>query len=138
MDSPDVVEQQPAGGGVNKPASGTYGEKTELANLQAALPQGEPPAPGPTVQPTPRPAGGGAGPTAPAGLPAGLSAPTQRPEVPVGTPLQAPAPTDPYAGAVDERQRRLRLLEMLSQHPQASPELREWADTVMRKLIARG
>lgn len=134
--TPDVLEQVPAGGGVNKPESGTYGEKTELAALQQALPEAEPIAPQPEMQPTPGPTGGGV-PVPPAGLPRGLMAPTNRPDVPVSTPLAGPA-ADPMAGAADARERRLRYLEILSSHPDASPELREWAETVKRKLRARG
>lgn len=136
MDSPDVLEQVPAGGGMNKPESGTYGEKTELAALQAALPQAEPTAPQPDVQVTPSSTGSAPRPTAP-GLPAGLMAPTQRPDVPVSTPL-AGAPVNPLAGAADARQKRLMLLDILSRNPQASPEVQEWASILKQKLIARG
>lgn len=134
--TPDVLEQVPAGGGMNKPASGTYGEGTELAALQAELPT-QPPA-RPEMQPTP-PATTGGGVSAPAGgLPRGLMAPTNRPDVPVSTPLAPPAPTDPFAGAVDARQRRLALLSILSESPDSSEEVREWASVLRQKLIARG
>lgn len=134
-ESPDVLAQVPAGGGMNKPTSGTYGEKTELAALQQELPI-SPATPQPQVMPTP-PSAGGPKPTPPAGLPRGLLAPTSRPDVPVSTPLAGPV-TDPFAGAVDARQRRLRALDILSQHPDASPELREFASILKQKLIARG
>jgi hypothetical protein len=134
--TPDVLAQVPAGGGMNKPASGTYGEKTELAQLQAELPQAEP-AVQPDVRPSPAAPMGGPPPSAPSGLPQGLMAPSQRPDVPVSTPLAGPA-ADPMAGAVDARQRRLRMLEILCYHPQASPELREFAENLKQKLMARG
>jgi hypothetical protein len=134
-ESPDVLEQVPAGGGMNKPASGTYGEKTELAALQAELPSSGPAPARPPMSPTPP--GAGARPTASTGLPKGLMVPTQRPDVPVSTPLAGPA-ADPMAGAVDDRQRRLRLLDILSQSPEATPAVRQWAETFKQKLIARG
>jgi hypothetical protein len=140
-DRPNVIEQMPAGGGVNKPASGTYGDKVETERLKQALPQSQPagnvmPAP-PQAAPTPPSAPGmGPAPTGPPGLPAGILAPTRRPDQPVGAPLSTPV--DPFAGAVDARQRRMRLLDALSTHPDASPEVREWASVVKQKLIARG
>jgi hypothetical protein len=137
-ESPDVLAQVPAGGGVGKPASGTYGEKAELQRLEAQLPGSEPSAPVPQeTAPVPGVPSGPAVPAPPPGLPRGLTLPTRRPDVPAATPLQG-GPVDPYAGAVDARQRRLALLDMLTQHPDVSPELREWAETVKQKLIARG
>ena len=134
--TPDVLEQVPVGGGVNKPESGTYGEKADLARLQAELPTAEPVGPQTNeVQPIPASTGGVVAP--PAGLPRGLTAPTNRPDVPSSTPLDGPPP-DPFAGAEDGRQRRLRLLEILAQHPDASPELQEWATVLKQKLSARG
>jgi len=135
-ESPDVLEQVPAGGGMNKPASGTYGEKAELAALQQALPIGDAP-PEPDVQPAPSPMGS-ARPTATSGLPPGLLAPTQRPDVPVSTPLAGLGPADPLAGAADVRQKRLLLLDALSQSEEVSPETREFAALLKQKLIARG
>lgn len=134
-DTPDVLEQVPAGGGMNKPASGTYGEKTELAALQQELPV-DPAASQPNVRPTPAPPAGPARPAPAGGLPKGLLAPTTQPDVPASTPLAGPV--DPFAGAVDARQRRLALLDILSRHPEVSPETREFADTLKRKLIERG
>jgi hypothetical protein len=135
---PDVLAQVPAGGGVNKPASGTYGEKAELERLEAQLPGSEPSAPVPQeVSPLPGVPSGSAVPAPPSGLPRGLTLPSRRPDVPVSTPLQGP-PADPYVGAVNARQRRLALLDMLSEHPEASPELQEWAEILKQKLIARG
>lgn len=133
---PDVLEQVPAGGGVNKPASGTYGEGAELDRLKAALPGG-----GDRTRPTSptppsmgMPSGPGA-PGAPAGLPEVLGRPTTRPDVPINTPLAPMTPQNPVAGAVDAQQRRLALLDALSQSPEVSEETREWAGVVMKKII---
>lgn len=134
--TPDVLEQVPAGGGMNKPESGTYGEKTELAALQQALPEAEPAAPQPEPQPVPAQTGGGVA-VPPPGLPRGLMAPTNRPDVPVATPLSAPA-ADPMGGAATDRERRMRYLEILCYDPRVSPELREWAENLKRKIQARG
>ena len=64
-------------------------------------------------------------------------APTNRPDVPVSTPLAGPA-ADPMAGAADARERRMRYLEILCYDPRVSPEVREWAENVKRKIQARG
>lgn len=136
--TPDVIEQVPAGGGVNKPSSGTYGEKAQLDQLRRDLPQVDQSSSTAGRQVQPVPGGGlrpGGGASAPAGLPAGLTAPTRQPDVPISTPMAQPP--DPMAGAVDARQRRLRYLDLLSQHAD-SPEVREWAEVVKQKLIARG
>lgn len=133
--TPSIIEQMPAGGNVSRPQSGSYGEKAEAERLKQALPQSD--AAPPQQAGTP-PSGFGTAPSptrAPA-LPPGLLAPTTRPDVPVSTPLAVP--TDPFAGAVDARQRRLRMIDIISTHPDASPELKEWASVVKQKLIARG
>lgn len=135
--TPDVIEQVPAGGPVNEPASGTYGEKAELARLQQELPSSDPTQTAQQVQPTPSrgglSTGGGPG-SAPAGLPAGLTAPTTRPDVPVSTPLAGPPP-DLMAGAADQRQRRIVFARLLSEQGQ-SPEIREWGRILYQKLTA--
>lgn len=135
-ESPDVLEQVPSGGGMNKPESGTYGEKAALTALQQELPIQDA-APQPDVQPTPSPMGS-ARPTAASGLPPGLMAPTQRPDVPVSTPLAGPGPADPLAGAADVRQKRLLLLDLLSRSPEVAPETQQWATLMKQKLIERG
>ncbi len=141
-DMPEVTKL--ASPSVNRPASGTYGEKAAADRLKQQLPAAQPVGdvmgPGPGAAPAPTLPGGG-GPPAPmgaqpAGLPRGLLRPSDRPTEPVGAPYGGPA--DPYAGAVDARQRRLALLDMLSTHPEASPEVREWAEIAKKKLIARG
>jgi hypothetical protein len=140
MSDINVVEQQPAGGGVNKPASGTYGERAELEALHQELPSGgAAPPPGPGVAPMGGPASPGALPGGPpAGLPAGLLSPTGRPGVPGFSPLEDGLPQDPMAGAVDPQQQRMLLLDALAEHPEASTEVREWARVVREKLISRG
>lgn len=134
--TPDVIEQVPAGGGVNKPASGTYGEKAALDRLKQQLPQSQPAAQPAPVQPVPTglgPSSSGAG---PAGLPRGLTAPTGMPDVPVSTPLQGPPP-DPLGPDPDVRQRRLQYARLLATQG-ASPEIREWGQILVEKLTARG
>ena len=70
-DAPNIIEQQPAGGGVNSPESGTYGEGAALERLRGALPAmdasapqamatpGGTPGPGPQAPQQPPQAGGG-------------------------------------------------------------------------------
>jgi hypothetical protein len=128
--NPDVIEQQPAGGNVMEPQSGTYGEKAELARLQQELPTSG--APAEPTQPTPPQVQPRRQPGPDNGLPRGLLAPTRRPEVPASTPPQGPV--DPYAGVVQAQQRRVRYLEILSSSPDATPEVREWARILLRKL----
>lgn len=136
--TPDVIDQVPAGGGVNTPASGTYGEKAELERLKQQLPAAEPVQPVPSsTQAGPVPAQRQA-PAVPsgAGLPSGLTAPTQRPDVPALP--NTPASVDPYAGAVDARQRRLRLLDAMANSQEVAPETREWAAILVKKLASSG
>ncbi len=125
---------------VNKPESGTYGEKADVANLKASLPpmaapeqQGVGGTPGPLPtrgmpQKEGRPAEG------PAMLPQGVMAPTQRPGVPISQPMdQGAAPMPPKQQAAD--QQRLSILDALTTHPEVSEETREWAKLVMEALI---
>jgi hypothetical protein len=133
---------------VNQPASGTYGEQTELDKLKQSLPPGSvgqpppaqpaaPPLPPmspepsvPTPQQTGRPPTGG---PVPPGVPAAILGPTARPDVPVSTPLQ-PGPADPMAGVQTAQQARLSLLYMLSSSPDVSPTTRQWAQHVIDAL----
>ena len=84
---------------VNKPESGTYGEKAEIANLKSSLP--------PMAAPEQQGVGGGPGPLpsrgmpqqegrpkeGPSMLPQGVMSPTQRPNVPLSQPMdQGAAP----------------------------------------------
>jgi len=125
---------------VNKPESGTYGEKADVAALKSALP--------PMATPEAQGVGGGPGPLpdrgmpqkegrpteGPALLPQGMMAPTQRPGVPLSqAPAPGPAPMPPKQQAGD--QQRLAILDALTTHPEVSEETREWAKLVMESLI---
>jgi len=140
---PDL-EKTPTGDvAVNEPEGGTYGEKAELDRLKSSLP----PMGGPAAQGGGRTAPSLGGPTsaggapmgrpqnAPPGVPQALLGPTQRPNVPLGSPLgqQAPA-TPPRAQAAD--QQRLMILDSLTTHPDVSSETKEWATLVRDALIS--
>ena len=81
---------------VNKPESGTYGEKAELANLRRSLPEMQPPSEGPSAPggmtpgapPTERSAPMGRPKTGPRMLPGPILNPTSQPDVPGGQRLQ--------------------------------------------------
>lgn len=140
MSDVNVMEQQPAGGNPMQPDSGTYGERAELNRLQQTLPRSSGPGSAPMLEaaapPAPMPSAPPPAP-APSGLvPEALLRPTERPDVPVYSPLD-PSQTGQFPGAVNAQQRRLMMLEMLSDHPDASPEMREWASIVRQKLIER-
>lgn len=131
MDSPDVIEQVPAGTGVNKPESGTYGEDVALQRLRQQLPgtpTGETAPPRTQLPPMTGPTGGALPP--PPGLPQALFAPTRRPDVPVGTPLQQTAPVPQSPG-----EQRVMLLDTLSKDPNVSEETREFAQLVLNRII---
>ena len=127
-----ALEKQPNPTGVGTPTSGTYGEGVALENLKKSLPTVDPSAPavqGPTsgspMPPPPQPYGGG--------LPQGMFGPTQRPNVPGSTALEA-APTA-MPGAQTPGQRNLAVLDVLIQSPEVSDETREWAQMVRMQLI---
>jgi hypothetical protein len=61
--------------------------------------------------------------------------PTTRPNVPASTPL-ATAPVNPVSGASTSRQRNLAILDALVSDPNTSAATRDWAETVMKHLIA--
>lgn len=135
------LEKTPTGSGaVNKPASGTYGEKADLDRLRQSLPPIGPPgeagvgaAPmvGPGGQVPQRPTGRPK--NSPANIPAGMLAPTQRPGVPLDQPLAA-TPQMPARQPAQDQQ-RLAILDALSTHPEVSPETQEWAKLLMEALI---
>lgn len=114
---------------MNKPSSGTYGEKADLASLQAALPQSDPLPPGGGPQPVPPmpppPAGLRSQQPAAPGLPPALLRPTRNPDTPVNTPLEQPAQIPEGL----DRQRRM-LLQVLAERG-LSAETREWAKLVL-------
>ena len=125
---------------VNKPESGTYGEKAELANLKSALPpMGTPQQQAGMEGPGPLPERGipqqqGRPKEGPAMLPQGAMSPTQRPTVPISQPMaptQAPLPPKQQAGD----QQRLAILDALTTDPEVSEETREWAKLVLEALI---
>ena len=134
------LEKQPVTP-VNRPESGTYGEKAELNALQKALPQAEGtggPA-GPGAATTAAPSGPGTPVTSPRsnrdarnlpGVPAPMLRPSDRPNEPVWTPRNPPG----SPGPVNAAQRRLALLDVLANSPDVSDETREWAALVIRIL----
>lgn len=141
-DNPELEKTPMADTSVNRPESGTYGEKADLAQLRQSLPpMGAPGAEGTgAAPPAPTgPAGPGPGARRPpqsgqGGIPAALLAPTDRPDVPLGQPL-APGGVQmpPRAQAAD--QQRLAILDALTTHPDVSEETRDWAKLVRDSLI---
>ena len=137
-DTTTVDKLPTAGPGLNKPASGTYGEGAALDRLKSQLPLSGPSGPtGPEAPPPmPLPPSGAGMSTAPAaGVPSVLLSPTTRPGDPVGSPLAA-APVSPLQGAQTGRQQRLAILDAVSQDPNVSDETREFVDMLKRRLIA--
>lgn len=140
---PNTVEKTPtADGSVNKPASGTYGEKAELDRLKQALPTGQtaPGGPGgPTPlqgpQPGPMPQDNGRPPnsTMPPGVPGALGHPTDRPNVPQSQRLQGPG-VNPVTQAESARDARVATLMALTQSPSVSDATREWAQMVLEMI----
>lgn len=127
---------------VNKPASGTYGEKADVARLKEQLPEAGKPAQGgsptggpPPVRPSTSLPGGKPGrpPTAPPGVPTAVLHPSDRPGVPLSQPLTAPTP--PLGGAETAQQARIALLDALASDPTVSDETREWARIVLEMLL---
>lgn len=147
-DAPAVMtpEQQASSvPSVSQPSSGTYGEKTDLNNLQKSLPVGnvgnpspvKPPLPpvgqqGAKLEPSPegRPTTGVA---LPPGLPGVLAGPTQQPSTPVNTPLQPGQSTAPQPSG-NQQSDRMSLLYTLTTHPGVSQDTREWAQNVLNVL----
>ena len=127
---------------VNKPASGTYGEKAELSRLQGALPDsGARPgggAPGPSpMSPGVGPGGGQEpgrppGPSAPPGVPSVMMHETDRPSQPLGTPRADSS--GPMQGAQTNQEARLIVLQALSDSEEVSEATREWASIVIEML----
>lgn len=123
---------------VNQPDQ-PYGARTELERLAEALGQQAPavrtgenrpylerpsakvPAPPPQRTASPPP-----------GIPAAVLAPTDRPEVPVNTPLV----TAPPMAQPAPDQARLALLDRLRSSPSVSPTTREWARLLIEEILA--
>lgn len=139
------LEKLPTNNNVNKPESGTYGEKADLNRLQQSLP--EMPTGGPAGAPAPqlprsgqnlRPApsdpitGSAPLPRTPGSVPPLLARPTDYPNRPVSTPLggNPQAPTTMTA-----QQRRLQILDALSRSPDVSEETKEWASIVRKSIL---
>lgn len=147
-DIPTEVDKRPMpGGGVGKPASGTYGEAADRDRLKKSLPQsqgapaGAPPAPQLSPQPiSPTQEFGGrpVGPTPPPGVPPAIMHPTTRPDVPVSTPL-AGDPLNPQVLPPNDAnfEHRLRVLDLLANSPKVSPATREWA-SITRAILTGG
>lgn len=137
-DNFDVTKQPMPGGGVNKPASGSYGDKANLDRLAQSFPKVDAPqSAGPggmAPMPTPPSGGGVSSPPAP-GLPSGLLAPTTRPDVPVSTPLVSGPPPNPVLSASTSRQRNMAILDALVADPTVSEATREWARINLQNLI---
>lgn len=140
MDDPDIT-QLPQAPKASQPDSGTYGIKAAADRLQQGMtPAPGPPPPGteqsgPPISTLP----GSARPqvsSGPFGLPPAITSPTQQPNVPVGTPLAA-APSNPVATAGAADQQRLAFLDMLARNPDVSDVTREFAQTMLAKLIQR-
>lgn len=126
----------PAGGNVNSPESGTYGERAALDRLQASLPGQNPGSPAATQPMSPPQGRPGPAPTPPGqggtgGPPAALFAPTIQPDTPVSTPLNVnAAPVVPQDGPAQ----RLMLWHKLANDPAVADETRELAQRMVVKL----
>jgi len=134
MNSPDVMSQS---GTVNtmQPSSGSYGsvKSTEQLRSDLDVPAAPPgPSPMPTPGATPGMPGGSMIPPEDGAVPSILMAPTQRPDVPVSTPLLNPTQTAPMAPSA--AQARLSRLTELIQNPNVSEETQEWARIVLERL----
>ena len=134
----DEVEKLPVGQTpINRPASGTYGEKAALENLEAALPAASS-SPGPMTGP----AQAGPAPMSPtnpvrssrqSNIP-GVPAPVMKPSSVEPTPGGMAPPAIPNA-TMTGSQRRLQILDMLATSPNVSATTREWAQRVMEILV---
>lgn len=142
---PDTVEKtQYADTSVNKPASGTYGEKAQVERLRQALPTA-PSAPGGPGGPTPMQAPPGGRPlpnapgrpsssTMPPNVPEVLAHRTERPNVPMSTPLMGPTQSN-VASAESAKQARVAMLMALKDSPEVSETTREWAAALLQALL---
>lgn len=147
-DTSDIA-QQPLPG-PNTPDSGQYGEGAALDRLKQQLPYvnnvamgGNKPGggpDGPPPMPTPQPQGMNAegrpptGAAAPPGMPSVLLHPTQRPDVPVTTPLQD-QPGMAAAQLAPEQAQTMTLMMLADDNtPGISAQTREWAKTLLRRM----
>ena len=127
----EAIEKTPtANTSVNKPESGTYGEKAAEARLKSSLPAMDPMVPtnsGPAPMPQKQPS-----------MPAQPGRPTQAPMGVPGVLLSegnAPGPMNqPAAPAPNPQAARLSLLEGLANSQEVSESTRLWAQTVLEAL----
>lgn len=128
------VDRLPIPNPVNKPASGTHGDKAELQRLEDSLPDPTDEAAGPELPPI-DPTGvrnvrsNRNAPGLP-GVPRPLLAPTNRPNVPVNTPLRRGGGPAQQTSA----QRNLAIVDMLANSPDVSEDTREWARLMLTLL----
>ena len=136
----------------NRPQSGTYGEKADLARLEQQLPKGggatqvaPPPGAGPPpgqrgrqapapVAPS-GPNGRPSGPTPPPGVPAALLAELGQGDAFVGQDPAPPVDPSAQAMALPPDQRVIFILDTLAQSAEVSTETREWASEVRDILL---
>ena len=128
----DDVDKHPIANPVNQPKSGTYGAVAETERIASAMPD-----PTPVEQPpTPSPQGvtnvrSNRDAASMPGVPAPLMAPSNRPGVPVNTPLAGPGGG---AAVATPAQRRLQVLDHLANSQEVTEETREWAQLQIRIL----
>ena len=132
MADPTVEKSPGAGVSVNRPESGTFGEKADTQALKDSLPAMGPGQATPGLEPSPMPSpsggmpaqAGGRPPNAPAGVPSVLMG-EQAPPIPSE---QANAP------AANPQAARISLLEQLVSSEEVSETTREWAKIVLEGL----
>ena len=141
---PGELEKTPmADTSVNKPVSGTYGEKAALDRLQQQFPTEGAPSPEGAAPLTPSPGrpfqGGSPGrpPNAPAGVPDVLMGPTNT-NTPLNTPLVRPSetPAGPLGGSGTLSEARIALLQSLASDPEVSTDTQVWAKWLLEVLGA--
>lgn len=125
---PDISQLAPANGRVGVPASGTYGEKAALAELEGSLP---PPTVAQEQGGAPLPGGGGPLPLpGPSGaLPRSIAAPSTRPMEPMSTPLAQPMPIGETPSAQLRQQ-----IEAWARDSSKSETFRAWAQSMLDRL----
>lgn len=132
MDVPEIEKMAPATGPQSAPSSGAYGEKADLAALQASFPKADqqPKPDMAAVMPTVAPPQS-APPPPPGTLPPGLTAPSRHPDMPTSQPLSASG--QQFVG--NPREQRIQLLHALTVSNSVSADTKEWASTVLKWLI---
>ncbi len=131
-DKTPTTQSGSGGTAVNRPESGTQGEKVDVQNLKDSLPQMGPGQATPGLEPSPMPSptgdmptqAGGRPPNAPAGVPSVLLGEG-------GPPTPAETPNAP---AANPQAARITLLEQLVSSEEVSETTREWAKIVLEGL----